>query len=95
MKKLGIPMVLLCAVLLLLAPQAASAKSHWSFYAGVTPSYSYIQAYPNYYYTSPYSSPYYYYPSYSPYYYMYPRHEWSFYYNRRGHEWREHGRYRR
>jgi hypothetical protein len=83
MKKRGIlPMVLLCAMLLLLVPQAASAKSHWSFYAGVTPVYTY--PYP-YYFGSPYYAPYsgyYYNPPYSPYYYMYPRHEW-------GHGWHE------
>jgi hypothetical protein len=86
--------VLLCAMLLLLTPQAASARSHWSFYAGVTPTYTYVQPYP-YYYSAPYyTAPYYYYgyPPYSSYYYMYPRHEWGHMW--RGHEFHEHGRYR-
>ena len=96
MRKLGIgvPMLVLCAMLLLLAPQVASAGTHWHFYAGVTPTYTYVQPYPNYYYTtSPYyytTSPYYYTSPYSAYYYMYPRHEWSYYYRMRGHRrhWR-------
>jgi hypothetical protein len=84
MKKRGFSMVLLCLMLLLLIPQAASAKSHWSFYAGVTPTYSYVQPYPYYGpYYAPYYAPYYGYPAYSPYYFMYPRHEW-------GHAWHEH-----
>jgi hypothetical protein len=84
MKRLGISMVLLCAMLLLLTPQAASAKSHWSFYAGVTPTYTYVTPYP---YGPYYASPYYYYPPYSSYYYMYPRNEWGHYW--RGHAWHE------
>ena len=100
LKKLGIPMVLLCA-LLLLAPQAAIARVHMRVYAGVGPSYTYTvpygysYAYPSYYNTAPY---YYYGPS-SPYYYVYPRHEWSRYewsrHEWREHEWREHHHYRR
>jgi len=85
MKKLGLSMALLCAMLLLLAPQAASARSHWSVYAGVTPTYTYVTPYP--YYSTPYYvSPYYYNTPYSSYYYMYPRHEW-------GHVWHEHHRH--
>ena len=89
MKKLGFSMVLLVAMLLLITPQAASAKTHWSFYAGVTPTYTYAAPYP----ANPYfGSPYYYYPTpYSAYYYMYPRHEWSHYYR---HQVREHRRWR-
>jgi len=81
MKKLGYAMVLLCA-LLLLSANVASAKTHWSFYAGVTPTYTYVQPYPYAYY---YSSPYYYYPQpYGAYYYMYPRNEWGYYWHNRG-----------
>ena len=91
MKRFGISMVLLCALLLLTA-NLASAKTHWSFYAGVTPSYTYVQPYPyTYYYNTPYYySPYYYYPRpYTSYYYMYPRHEWGYYWHSGG--W--HGRH--
>jgi hypothetical protein len=82
MKRLGIPTVLLCAMLLLLAPQAASAGSHWGFYGGVAPTYMSPYPYPYYY-----TAPFYAYPPYSPYYYMYPRNEWGPYW--RGHEWHE------
>ena len=92
MRKFGISTVVLCAMLLLLTPQVANAASHWSFYAGVTPVYTYVNPYPYpYYYTAPYYYPYYYYgyPAYSPYYYMYPRHEWG----HAWHEMHEHGRH--
>jgi hypothetical protein len=88
MKRLRISAVLLCAMLLLLAPIAASARSHWSFYAGVVPTYTYVSPYPYGYYPYYYASPYYSYPPYSSYYYMYPRHEWGHAWY--GHEWHEH-----
>jgi hypothetical protein len=89
MKKRGFSMVLLCALLLLLVPQAASARSHWGFYTGVVPTYTYVTPYSyGYSYGYPYYyAPYYGYPPYSGYYYMYPRHEWGHMWN--GHEWHE------
>ena len=84
MKKRGIlPMVLLCAMLLLLVPQAASAKSHWSFYAGVTPVYTY--PYP-YYFSAPYYNPYpYYYSPWNNYYYPYRGYGWGYGWHGHGH----------
>jgi hypothetical protein len=55
LKKLGLPMLLLSAMLLL-SPQAASARWRVRVYGGVTPTYSYQVPY-NYY---GYEYPYYY-----------------------------------
>jgi hypothetical protein len=80
LKKLGLPLLLLSAMLLL-APQAASA-ARWRVrvYGGVTPTYTYTYPYGYGYgysvYPYYYTSPMYYNPPSSPYYYMYPRHEW-------------------
>jgi len=85
LKRVGIPLLALC-ILMMLAPQAASSKVHVRVFAGVGPSYTYsvpygygyyrypVYDYPSYYY---YSTPYYY-RSYAPYYY------WG------GHEWHRH-----
>jgi hypothetical protein len=84
LRKIGMP-TLLALIVLLLTPQAASARTRLRFYSGVTPVYtSTVPMYDAYGYRRMGANPYpdYYVGPASPYYYMYPRHEWSSLYRR-------------
>ncbi len=90
LRRIGLPLVALAALVVLLAPSPAAAKSHFGFGVFVGPSYP---VYPyDYTYPYPYSYPRYYYdPYYYPYaYYSYPAYGyWGGSYYWRGHRDRD------